>query len=236
MRWALLLFAATIGCGRIDFNELARADGGDMIDSATRLGPACPGDPRLLACFDFEQQTLDQTGRGNDAVATNTTFTPGIESSLGLHMDASSRTDLTTPNLGSSQFSIDVWIYPDGEGNGAARDLFDHDMHWAIELAADGSLLCWSGGNPYATTGAVQSDRWTHVACTFDGLAMRGYIDGALELQAAAPMYAINSGAAAVGGDAPNPPGGLPWLGTLDRLRIWNTALSSAELQAAAGQ
>lgn len=230
------MFAATAGCGRVDFVELARGDGGHAIDSASRLGPACPDDTRLLACFDFENQTFDQTGRGNDAVATNTAFTPGIEGSPGLHMDATSRGDLTTSNLGSSEFSIDVWIDPDGAGNGAERNVFDHDKHWAIDLAADGTLTCWSGGNRYATTVAVQSDRWTHVACTFDGVAMRGYIDGGLELQVGAPPYAADSGAAAIGGDAPNPPGGLPWLGTLDRMRIWNTALSSAELQAAAGQ
>jgi hypothetical protein len=82
------------------------------------------------------------------------------------------------------------------------------------------------------STNALPTNQWSHIAATYDGAAMRLYIDGA---QAAQTNYSggIFSGSANVGiGGIPQGTAfNWPFFGTLDEVSIYNRALSAAEIQ-----
>ena len=70
---------------------------------------------------------------------------------------------------------------------------------------------------------------WTHVAFTFDGTTVKGYLDGNLTLQASVSAAIQARGTALrIGADGALQQG---YRGLLDDLRIYNRALTSLEIQ-----
>jgi hypothetical protein len=84
-----------------------------------------------------------------------------------------------------------------------------------------------SGGWLYGTTNLADG-RWHHVAGTYDGTTLRLYVDGVQENSRAA-TGAIGTGNSPVliGNRATN-----YWNGSIDELRIYNTALTAGNVQA----
>ncbi len=78
--------------------------------------------------------------------------------------------------------------------------------------------------------GTLPLNVWTYVALTWDGAQLRLYVDGAL-VTTAARTGVLQSVTAPlrIGGNVPY---GEFFLGRLDEIRIYNRALSVAELQA----
>ncbi|MGB3802622.1 MAG: LamG-like jellyroll fold domain-containing protein, partial [Sphingopyxis granuli] len=78
----------------------------------------------------------------------------------------------------------------------------------------------------------IESERWVHVAATYDGAVMRLYVDG---LQVAERDFAEairHSGAPLVIGGGPQ--AYYPWNGAIDEVRVWDVARSAAQIAAAA--
>jgi hypothetical protein len=75
---------------------------------------------------------------------------------------------------------------------------------------------------------------WTHVAYTYDGISVKGYLDGVLKINAAASTAIQARGIPLhIGVDSLYQQG---FTGKLDDLRIYNRALSAAEIQTDMGQ
>ena len=73
-------------------------------------------------------------------------------------------------------------------------------------------------------------DTWTHLAATYDGATLRLYVDGSLAGSVAATgAIATSAGALRIGG---NTLWGEYFQGLIDEVRVYNRALSQAELQA----
>ena len=82
----------------------------------------------------------------------------------------------------------------------------------------------------------IVTDRWYHMAGTYDGAAMRLYLDGVL-------LNSLNVGSIPVGNSSPlyfsyDDVGGFPYYltGYMDEVRIWDYARSEGELRDAMGQ
>jgi hypothetical protein len=92
-----------------------------------------------------------------------------------------------------------------------------------VEMAA-GSKYLSSG------TAALSTTTWTHVAATYDGATLRFYVNGAqASSKAASGNIAVTNGALRIGG---NNIWGEWFNGSIDEMRIYNRALSAAEIQA----
>src|SRR4030095_2439569 len=71
---------------------------------------------------------------------------------------------------------------------------------------------------------------WTHVALTYDGAALRLYVNGTVvATQAAAGTVEANTKPLRIGGNVPY---GEFFQGIIDEVRVYNRALSAAEIQA----
>jgi hypothetical protein len=146
--YAASLIVCSAACGRVSFEALD-ASSDLLVPDALQLGPACPADPRLLACYDFESNGADRSGHGNDATLTSITFVPSVDGSA-LHATTASRGDLATPSLDSTRLTVEAWVRADQYG---ATDLvFDHDSRWAMGFQS-GVMFCnTSGVETYAVT------------------------------------------------------------------------------------
>jgi hypothetical protein len=87
-----------------------------------------------------------------------------------------------------------------------------------------------AGGDQFvAGTTALPLNAWTHLVTTFDGSALRLYVNGILvQTSAHGGAATVSSGALRIGGNAI---WGEYFKGRIDEVRIYNRALSPAEVQ-----
>jgi hypothetical protein len=81
-------------------------------------------------------------------------------------------------------------------------------------------------------TAAIPLNAWTHLAATYDGANMRYYVNGVL-VGTTAGTGSINvaNGALRIGGNNSAPAGQGEWFqGLIDEVRVYNRALSAAEI------
>ncbi len=84
-----------------------------------------------------------------------------------------------------------------------------------------------------ATVGSLLENTWYHVAATYDGTAMKLFLDGN-EVGSTPKTGSLTTNASVdawIGGNAPTATG-HPWQGGIDEVRIWNTARTPAQIQA----
>src|SRR5439155_22493632 len=88
----------------------------------------------------------------------------------------------------------------------------------------------WGAGNQTTVApSALAVNTWTHLAATFDGAAVRLYVNGELVAsQAQTAPLVVASGTLQIG--ASSPPG-QGFAGRIDEVRIYNRALSQAGIQ-----
>jgi len=96
-----------------------------------------------------------------------------------------------------------------------------------LHQASAGDAFKLTSQRAYPIDGAT----WLHVAASFDGAALRLYLDGVLEGTLATPGLGLASNdlPLALGSE---PDGSRPFQGGLDEVRVFDHALSQAEIQA----
>jgi hypothetical protein len=222
------------GCGRHAFDPIAdgfvdgQRDG--SLDGAVQP-VACPADPQLIACYTFDNDVLDHTGNGNDAIGSAISFVPGVDGQA-VSTTADSRLDLTTPNIATTRFTIEAWVRLDRSVVGDQL-VFDHESHWAIGITDD-AVRCVANGL-VTSTRLLTPGVWAHIACTHDGTDAAVWIHGQREVTMTTGPYPTGVSVAAIAGNAPATDTPAAFLGEVDRLRIWNVARTAAELCAEAG-
>ena len=79
-------------------------------------------------------------------------------------------------------------------------------------------------------TASLATSAWTHVAMTYDGTALRLFVNGTqVATEAAAGSIATSTGALRIGGNGISP----EWYaGLVDEVRLYNRALTATEIQA----
>ena len=105
-----------------------------------------------------------------------------------------------------------------------------------LEFACTGLNI--PGGNQYGSLygpRAISTDRWYHVAGVYDGKKMSLYVDGVLDAsQDASGSINMTDVPVLIGANAEMPD--RFWNGALDDVRVYNYALSGAEVAALAGK
>ncbi|MBN2594990.1 MAG: LamG domain-containing protein [Sedimentisphaerales bacterium] len=201
----------------------------------------------------------DSSGYGNHGTITTNanmddpTWITGISGgALEFHGDTSAYGTADYVNCGSDAslnitgpISIALWIRPDAddpEGKGAAggetapmakaMSGMSPDWSWQVRYG-------WNGPEPYMSFTFNTSPRawafvgrnleryeWCHIACSYDGTMLKCYLDG--DQTDETPMGAITGSQTPVliGSDG----WGCDWIGAIDDVRIYNHALSEAEI------
>ncbi len=136
-----------------------------------------------------------------------------------LTLEAWVRRDATLGNWGSVLMKSSTSSWNDGWGLGNHTDGRIHffvNEYSSVEVSAD-----------------LEADVWTHVAATYDGAALKLYLNGALvasrdhtaAIEQSSQPLRIGSGAGAE----------YPWKGQIDEVRVWGVARTAEQIAASFG-
>jgi hypothetical protein len=192
--------------------------------------------------------TLDASGHGHTGTLVNG---PQWTNGPALDFDGiDDHVDVGSLDVPGSALTLAAWIYPEDLANCVANDCrvlskatgtaeADHTfMLSTIQSGADTRLRFRLKTDGVTTTliassGNLPEDTWVHVAAVYDASAMLLYLNGnqvgstgktgSLTTNAAVPVW--------VGGNPPNATE-RPWDGVIDEVRIYDRALSAAEIGA----
>jgi PKD repeat protein len=199
--------------------------------------------PGLVAAFGFEEGAgtvvADSSGRGNGGTVSGATWTASGRNGRALSFDGVDDwvTVADAPSLDlSAAMTLEGWVKPDLLSR-PWQSLFvkegPNTLAYALYLTGGGTaqLNAWWTDSQGLYAPPVQQGVWTHVAVTAGANTMRLYVNGTqVRSKAISGSLPATSGALRIGGNA-------VWSneffdGALDDVRIYNRALSAAEIQA----
>jgi len=180
----------------------------------------------------------DVSGYGNNGTVSGATWTTSGKYGNALTFNGTSAR-VTINNAASlqltSEMTLEAWVYPTTV-NSLWRDVIykGNDNYYLSGTSSNssrpaaGAILGGVYGEVYGTT-ALTANTWAHLAATYDGATMRLYVNGvqvASRVQTGA--IATSTNPLQIGGDSLY---GQYFAGRIDEVRIYNRALSVAEIQ-----
>ncbi len=212
--------------------------------SVTVSNGAVPG---LVAAYSFNEGTgttlVDRSGRGHTGTISGATWSTQGRFGSALSFDGVNDwvtvSDTVALDL-TTGMTLEAWVQPSSLGgwrnviikeraNGETYNLYAHtDSNtpavFIVNASAPGTPLGAMG------TSAIQINSWTHVAATYDGTTLRIYVNGVLiGTRAGGGAMLTSTGVLRIGG---NGVWGEFFQGRIDEIRIYNRALTLAEIQA----
>lgn len=234
------------------------ASGSNVSTSVTILGPTSvtavfvaqppgPSDQGLTARWSFDEgsgtSSLDQSGRGNHAVLMNGAgWTNGISGTAAQFDGVNDYADLGTDGFAlTGECTVSLWLNPAVSG-GRRMVVFQRGPYIApvmIDIESDRRLRVGirpvGAGVSYAySTTTISAGAWYHVALTWTGGQLRLYVNGLLDASSTTPGTALDLSGSVLATLGSTPLIGSPYAGALDEVRIYNRALSAAEVTALA--
>lgn len=203
----------------------------------------------VLLCIDFEdpslaQLAIDGSPHHNNAVAANVASIERLPGEKAASL--SSTSTLLVPEsamLDVPKLTLEMWIRPAAEpGKGKSVGLFDNPGQYAMRFENKRRVRCGltDDDDSAHSAASVPMNMWSHVACRFDGNNLRIYINGQLS-ECATFDGTIKPGGlpgAAIGSRliaGPLPLHRDPFIGAVDNVRIYNSALPDDQICTAAG-
>jgi len=196
-------------------------------------------------------KVLDSSGKGNDGTIFNKpTWIAGVNGgALEFHGLGAAGGGGDYINCGTKAsldargpISIALWIKPgadDPEGKATntapMAKAMDPDWNWQVRYG-------WGSSKPFMSftfnstprawayvNKKLTRDEWCHIACSHDGKTLKCYLNG--EQTDSTAMGAIGGGnmPVLIGSDG----WGCDWIGCIDDVRMYNHAMSEAEIKAA---
>jgi uncharacterized repeat protein (TIGR03806 family) len=203
------------------------------------------GNPTLVARYAFEGDATDSTGNGNNGTLTgNPPFVAGRIGSQAINFNGVNQY-ATVPISIRTNFTIAFWVNTTASTTGTvwttglgiiSADVAGVANDFGISLIVNGEVS-FGVGNPntsLASTASINDGQWHHVAVTrtsSTGL-MIVYVDGIQNGATNGPTVARTAPTAIRIGGILSGGGFFP--GTIDDVRIYNTVLSAAEINALA--
>jgi hypothetical protein len=144
-----------------------------------------------------------------------------------------------TPLLDLTTGTLQAWIKLDTVGRwhgviSKGSDNVDANHSYSVEVAPDNSVVCRIGNgtavNVVQSTTKLVAQQFYHLACSWDGAALRLYIDGALNRTVSQTLTPTANDAPLKVGQYG---GNVDYFdGVIDEVRISGIALPSNEIQA----
>jgi concanavalin A-like lectin/glucanase superfamily protein len=207
------------------------------VDTAidTTVAPFCdPNDATLVGCWQFENSLADASGAANPTTSTGSVAFVAGKVGMAAQLAAADHIAVAdTVALTPKHVTIEAWIQPTTLG-GARVGVFDDENQYGFFVQTDGTLTCTVNTTLNSPAGAVVVNKWTHVACTYDGATAHIYVNGVdvAMTNATGDLGSGNGDGAAIAGNSPS---GNTLVGLIDQLRIYNLARTQPQICAAAG-
>jgi len=227
----------------ISFGVSMPAVCGDNICNGAETCSTCSADcgvcsSGLVASYNFDEGTgsslTDKSGNGNTGSVTGAIWTTGRFGS-GLSFDGVndyvSVSDSSSLDITGNKMSVSAWIYATAlAGNDFIVSKYAGGPNdWFFDVNT-GRLEWRIAGTDHNEPGfSISTNTWYHVAGTYDGSNVRLYVN-------AIEVYSASETDSLVTNDIPlsigaHTPGSLFWTGSIDDVRIYDRALSQAEIQ-----
>jgi hypothetical protein len=219
------------------------AGNANTSDAAITFSVAAAPASALVAAYSFNEgagaMLTDRSGRGHTGTVAGATWSTSGRYGGALSFDGvndwvtvndTAALDLTTG------MTLEAWVNPTAAaawrtvltkeqpgglayalygGNGSSRPAAFVDIGGEIELGA---------------TAVLAANAWTHLAVTYDGATLRIFVNGVqVATRAQAGALTTSAGVLRIGG---NGVWGEYFQGRIDEIRLYNRALSAAEIQA----
>jgi Concanavalin A-like lectin/glucanases superfamily/Bacterial Ig-like domain/Bacterial Ig domain len=195
----------------------------------------------VVAAYGFNEgagTTLtDLSGNGNNGTISSATWTAAGKYGNALVFNGTNA-QVTVPNSTSLQLTtgmtLEAWVFPTTTPTGW-RAVIDKNVDGYFLMASTdlgnrpsvGGTWVAGSQNTFGPS-VLAVNAWTHLAATFDGATVRLYVNGVqVASQAQTTALTTTNGTLQIGGDAY--PGEF-FAGRIDEVRIYNRALSAAEI------
>jgi len=209
-------------------------------------GAAHASEPGPVASWSLDENTgsvaQDDTGNGHAGTVENAKWSEGkYSSSLQFDGEGDCVKVANAPDLALNKaFTLSAWVKPEGTDNSdpiffkESGGFFTYSLYVGLKSGHGNIPEGAISDHPYEAdyvegkAGEVPTGSWTNLALTFDGTNLRLYINGAL-IDVEATGTPISSEEPLYIGCAKNWSDGFS--GKIDNARIYNRALSAAELK-----
>src|SRR5205809_311342 len=198
--------------------------------------------PGLVAAYSFNEGSgttvADVSGNNNTGTLSGATWTTAGRYGNALVFNGTNAS-VTVPNAASlglaPGMTLEAWVYATAVPTGW-RAVIDKnvDQYYLMASSDQGNRPAvggtWTAGNQN-TFGAsgLPANAWTHLAATFDGATVRLYMNGVqVASRAQATPLTTSTGTLQIGA---NGYAGENFAGRIDEVRIYNRALTTAEIQ-----
>jgi len=201
--------------------------------------------PGLVAAYAFAEgsgtTTADASGNSNTGTLTAATWTTAGRSGSALTFNGTSSwvTIPATPALDlPTTLTVEAWVYPTSLTNW--RTVVLKEAAWGYTYALYASDGAGHPAGHLMNKGSQQAvqvigpsslplNAWSHLAMTFDGATLRLFVNGSpVASQATTGAAATSTGPLRLGG---NGRWGEYFAGRIDEVRLYNRALTQAEVQ-----
>jgi hypothetical protein len=216
------------------------AVGSESCATPTPTPTATPA-PGLVAAYGFNEGSgtvvNDASGNGNNGTINGATWTTSGKYGNALNFNGSNAL-VTINNAASLQLTtgmtLEAWVYPTVTGPWWGDVIYKGNDNYYLEGTSYSSGFPAMGGTlpnapPLYGTAVLALNTWAHLAATYDGATMRLYVNG-VQVASRAQTGAIvtSTNPLQIGGDSIY---GQYFTGRIDEVRIYNRALSTAQIQ-----
>jgi hypothetical protein len=240
--YAIAWDSRTVANGTHTVSAIARDSGGNETTAVTVSISVENVTTGLVLALGFDEgagtSTSDASGSSNNGTISGATWTAGrfgqALSFDGVN-DMVSVADSASLDL-STGMTLQVWLQPRALGGYTTAILKERPSHLAYALYANTDTDRASAEVAVATNLDTRStlqlplNTWSHVAATYDGAALRLYVNGVLaSTRAVTGGITQSANPLRIGG---NNIWGEFFNGLIDEVRIYNRALTAQEIQA----
>jgi hypothetical protein len=242
----------TLGTFNTDADGVTRPQGsawdiGAYEGSGGGVEPPPTPSPIPIGWWKFDEGTgssaADFTGNGNTLTFTTSpgpTWQAGRVGAFSLHCggDGGYAQDATPFATATNQYTLTTWLKgataPGGANEHALMNGLTNET-WGFSWGHGDAAFrqAWqhrdNNGNYYAAkvTTPLVGGVWYHLAASYDGSAIRMYLNGVLQATTPVPSEITAAGAFTVCGSGVD----TPFAGNLDHTKVWNRQLSDAEVR-----
>lgn len=235
--------------GTLTRNLPTKVGGTYKMDFAFKRGPELAG---LLGWWNANNNYLDAIEKSVLSPVNNPGFAPGLAGSAAFSFDGVDdflvSTNAPETYNSTNSISLEAWVFVTGNTNTdrliISKDGKTIDQQYRLALDSYNLLTGSIGilGKPFAydvySSDELELNRWYHVAMTYDGQALRLFLDGVLQdqLSVSGPIKATAQPVRIGGGvptNAPPNPLNTPdyFHGLIDEPAIYGRALTAAEVK-----
>ncbi len=225
---------------------ITNGGGSVLTDYQVQVTTPIYNETGLLGSWHMEGNSQDSSGNNNNGTDTSVTYsTSSGEFGQGASFNGSTSSILTPKIPLTGSFTIAAWVkIPSSLGanyntivyKGTSGSAVNQNYSFIIRTSTSKLEFYMGNGSTYNSVlgnTALSIGSWYHVAVTFDGSALRLYVNGSLDNSTTTTITPTDQGTNTQIGmaiDTGVTPNGGPMNGYIDEVRIYNRTLSSTEI------